>query len=116
MSIINRSALLVFHKKPLIDWQNEIYPTDLMEYEDTMKSHDHAHVYLTPEFDFEDEFNKWLQKNYKIVFEDILSDWCTDDKLWPKNLSFKLFGEWFHFIYQSMVIDTLESEIERDED
>jgi hypothetical protein len=51
----------------------------------------------------------------KKYFIDVLADWCVDEKLWPKDLTYKLFKEWFHINYQSMVIDALDEPIEVDD-
>jgi hypothetical protein len=116
MSIINRSTIILFHKKPLIEWQNSIFPDDTMEYEEDFFKNDMAHVYLIPELDFEENLELYLKENFEHIFEDVLEDWCTDDKLWPKKLTYAMFKDWFHINYQSMVIDTLDEPIVKDEE
>ncbi|PJE00678.1 MAG: hypothetical protein CK427_13070 [Leptospira sp.] len=116
MSIINRSTIILFHKKPLIEWQNSIFPEDTMEYEEDFFQNDQAHVYLIPEFDFEENVDTWLKENYIHIFEDVLEDWCTNEALWPKNLTYAMFKDWFHINYQSMVLDTLDEPIIKDDD
>ena len=115
MYVINRSTLILFHKLPLIEWQNKIFPDDQMEYEPNFFQNDMAHVYLTPEFESDEEFENWMKENFVEIFIDVLADWCVDEKLWPKDLTYKLFKEWFHINYQSMVIDTLDEPIEVDD-
>ncbi len=107
MSLINRNVFLLSPKKPLFDWCNEIFPDDPMEFNRKPFGYDQAHAYLIPELDSPLHFEKWIQKYYHQFFEDQLEGWCTDETLWPKKLTFKMFQDWFDISYQSMVIDTI---------
>jgi hypothetical protein len=90
MSFINRDAMIIIPKKPLFEWQSKIFPESELELSEDPFSHDGGHIYL--------------------------DGWCTDEKLWPVDLSFREFKKWFYVIYQSSVEDILEDEpLERDE-
>ncbi|MBE7413296.1 MAG: hypothetical protein HS129_14755 [Leptospiraceae bacterium] len=110
MSIINRDVFLLSPKKPLFDWSNKIFPDDPIKFDRKPFDHDEAHAYLIPELDSPKDFKKWIQKNYRQFFEEQLFGWCTDETLWPRKLTFKMFQDWFDISYQSMVFDTIPDE------
>jgi hypothetical protein len=116
MSSINRDIMIIIPKKPLIDWQNTIFPENPLSTDIDPFKPDEGTAFLIPEMDAPEEFEKWIKKNYKIFFEGMLDEWCTDENLWPKNLTYKMFREWFTVMYQSMLIDTLDMPIIREDD
>lgn len=116
MSLINRDAMIVFPKQSLYDWQNRIFPEDLISIGTDPFGHEEGHVFLIPQMDDSAHFEKWIKKNYKDFFENLLFEWCTDESLWPSNRTYKMFIEWFHVSYQSMVQDTIGTPIEQDEE
>ena len=52
-----------------------------------------ATVYLV-EVEDEDELAGWLARHYEELFEEELRGWYTDPKLWPRDRSLELLGEW----------------------
>ena len=116
MSLINRDAMIIYPKQPLYDWMNLIF-TEKLNFDDKdYFGHERGTVFLIPELEDFEHFEKWIQKNFKEFFEESLNGWCTEESLWPKKRNHKLFREWFHVTYQSMVIDVLEESIEHEED
>ena len=103
---INRDAVVIFPKQPLLDWANTIFPDDKAECPKLM-AHDEANVYLIPETNNPEDALKEVKANFELFFEEELNNWCVDDNLWPKKLTWKMFNDWFHFSVQSMVIDVL---------
>lgn len=113
-SDINRSALIVQVKKPFLDWliytskeydppEDELDPA-LLETE----GFDSKYVYLIPVYDDINGYEKYLKKNYQIIFKHELSGWYTDPKMWPKDRSWAVFQKWFAYEIQSMVFDMVE--------
>lgn len=45
---INRDAVIIFPKQPLMDWVNTIFPEEKIECPQIM-THDEANIYLIPE-------------------------------------------------------------------
>ena len=45
---------------------------------------------------------------WKIFFEHSLNEWFTDETMWPKNRTRKMFHEWFDIEFHSMVWDMEE--------
>jgi len=104
---INRDALILFPKQALIDWVNYTFPDDPVGLPKLM-GHDEGNIYLLPETDHYGEGIELLKKNFKEIFKEELFAWCIDEEFWPKNLTWKLFEEWFHYSIQSMVMDTVD--------
>ena len=57
----------------------------------------------------------YYDKRYKQLFESEIEDWYTDESLWPKNRTRKLFDEWFDVDCHSVLIDTVDGKIIDDE-
>jgi hypothetical protein len=49
------------------------------------------------------------------LFEAELEGWYTDPSMWPQELTWKLFCEWFDVEYHTVLIDTVGDEIYDDE-
>jgi hypothetical protein len=111
---INRDVLILFPKQPLFDWVNYIFPDDKMICPIPMK-HDEGDIFLIPEFDHPDDAIEYLKENFIDFFEQQLFDWTTDENLWPENLTWEMFEDWFHYSIQSMVMDTLDEDIEKED-
>ncbi len=111
---INRNVLILFSKQPLFDWVNSIFPDNKKVYKQAM-SHDAGSVFLIPEFDHPNEAIEFIKENFVVFFEHELFGWITDEDLWPDNLSWEMFESWFYYSIQSVVMDTLDDEIMKDD-
>ncbi len=116
MEPINRNAIIVCAKKPLIDWVNSIDKVHPIKYRDPL-SYDESTIYLIEELETEEDFQEWLRENYAEIFEEELFGWITDESLWPQQRTFELFNRWILVSWQSMVVDlNPEVPIEYDEE
>lgn len=105
--MINRAAVVVHAKMPVVEWINEVDPS----YEITLEEvNDEATVFLISEDDSE-EFELWIENNFLTIFEEELEGWYTDRGLWPEDLTLELFNEWFHLSLHSVVEDMGDTEI-----
>ncbi|MDA3892265.1 MAG: hypothetical protein PF517_11435 [Salinivirgaceae bacterium] len=111
---INRDMLIIFPKQPLMDWVNYIF-TDYKHECPKPLEHDQGNTYLIPEFDHPDDAVQFVKQNFKRFFENELFDWSTDEKDWPEKLTWELFEKWFHYSVQSLVMDTVEGNIEKED-
>ena len=112
--LINRNAVILKAKQPVLDWSNNL--PDLDELNLTLdRMREECHVYLIPEHISSDHVRKYLQKNHKYLFEMELWSWCTNPELWPKKRDFNTFKKWFDIEIHSMVIDTLDEVIMKEE-
>jgi len=105
---VNRTALVIKPNKPYFDWLNSIenLPDDPDIYSDT-------DIYLLPDFDDLDQMQKWIKKNFDIIFCDQMNHWYTDESLWIQNRTFKLFTQWFDYSLHTMVWDTLDKPVSK---
>lgn len=109
MQIINRDALRVTPKKPLIDWVNSIDPVHPVQFRDATH-HDASTTYLIEELDSQEDFQEWIKENYVEIFEQELFSWIMDDSQWPEPLTYELFTEWIEVSWNSMVFDLNDSD------
>ena len=116
MSLINRCSMIIYPLPPFYEWQNELFPDNLLKIPEELLTNDKATVFLIPDFETEVEFYKWLKTNYKIFFEGLVEGWITDRSLWPKKINYELFNKWFHVSFHTMVYDTLETPIKKEDD
>ena len=111
--MLNRAAVILKYKEPAIKWINDADP-----YNDdpgiTKESvNEERTVYLISDYDADgpDAVDRWIKRNWKILFEAELEDWYTDPDLWPKKLTLKLFRAWFTVECHTVLHDTVGGEI-----
>jgi len=107
---INRNAIIIKPKQPLLDWANAIFPGSPV----TLESISEGTVYLVKERDSNEQIKKWLQKNFDEIFQNELNNWHTDEKDWPTKRTFKNFVEWFDVEIHSVVLDLEDDEVTKD--
>jgi hypothetical protein len=78
MAIINRCAVGISPRPPLIDWTRRVSGEEAISWQEN----DHG-LYLLPPYEDDEEGWEILQKVYGTIFEKELSSWCTDPQLWP---------------------------------
>jgi len=88
MNSINRQIAIIKPMKPYVDWINELPGSD-EPYNIESLSND-CTALLLPQFDYQDESHKFIEKIYKRLFEIELDSWSTDKKAWPKNRTYNL--------------------------
>ena len=94
MKTINRTAITIIPKKPYIDWANgfkdngpKLEPSSV-----------HATTLLIPTKYDEFNYEQFIKKKYKIIFEEELAAWMDAPHLWPKNRDYNNFKKWFEVI------------------
>ena len=112
MPSINRQALLLAPRPPLLEWVNGIFPESPLETDMDPLEHDNATIYLIPEFYSIEESLEWLEQNYIHFFEMELMGWCEDESLWPEDRSWDRFQEWFYNSVISVVEKNVDGAIE----
>jgi hypothetical protein len=114
---INRTAVVIKAKQPLVNWINTT-PKAREE-----KGHvftlaeinEDCEVLLLPDFDTIEEVMGQMRPLKTEIFEDALDEWQTDENFWPQNRSEEMFDIWFGLEIHSMVDDTVDEPIERDD-
>ena len=74
-------------------------------------------VYLISDEDGDstDAVERWIKRNYKVLFEVELEGWYTDEALWPKKRTLKLFRDWFDVECHTVLLDTVGDLINDDD-
>jgi hypothetical protein len=103
---VNRHAIVVKPKQPLLNWINALYP-------DMAEDGSETTIYLVKQRnDFEDT-EKWLKRNFNKIFENELNGRRTDENDWPQKRTYKLFTEWFDTEIHTEILDIEESLIRK---
>jgi hypothetical protein len=116
---LDRSAFCIIAKKPALDW---IIETEKNEPNDVIqlgamnwsldKVNEEPSVFLLPseiELLSKNEQIKIWKKAKKRAFEEFLSSFCSDEKLWPVNVNETLFDQWFSVKPMGIIYDIMDS-------
>jgi len=71
-------------------------------------------VILLPVVDSDEQAESFIKDIFQDLFELELSSWIVVDEMWPENITYKMFLEWFDVEFHSMVFDSLIDDIEKD--
>ncbi|HBE02900.1 MAG TPA: hypothetical protein DC049_10570 [Spirochaetia bacterium] len=78
-------------------------------------SNDESTVYLIKETGlYEPTIKERLASCFKDIFYEELAGWFTNKSKWPKSITWKEFESWFHISFQSVVLDTIDEDIEHE--
>jgi len=115
--MLNRAALLLRYKEPAIRWINEADPSPSGNDITLEDANLERSVYLISDDDADtaEAVRRWVEANFRALFETELESWYTEPDLWPSQLSLKLFDDWFSVECHSMLFDTVGGVIEDDE-
>jgi hypothetical protein len=64
----------------------------------------------------ENDYEVYLEKTFKTIFEDQLESWTTNCNEWPSKRTYKIFKEWFDVYCSDIIWDFGDDEIKHDED
>ena len=100
MSPLNRCALTLRPRRPMLDWIRPF--ASVLEVQEICQ---HESLYLLP--CFEDQAQAWqrLEQVSHRVFQAELELWCRDPACWPEDLSFSAFQRWFAVAFHPLVED-----------
>jgi hypothetical protein len=112
MFLINRSVAIIKPKQPYIDWANSVVDEDEQYSVDDFSTD--CSVILLPVVDSDEHAEVFIKEMFQDVFEMELLSWMADDEIWPENITYKMFQEWFDVEFHSMVFDLFQDDIEKD--
>src|SRR4051794_2914816 len=115
MYAVNRLAVLMRWKAPMLQWVNGL-PSDgsFTEFgQDEVD--DEATVFLIPDFEHLEEAETYLDELKPMLFETELESWSEDRKQWPAFRNKMMFDEWFEIRISSMTMDLVEEPLERED-
>lgn len=110
-SSLNRTAIVVSYKQPMVDWMNDVFSEDPV---DTKEEDFDNTIYLLPQFDDLTGVENYLRKHYEDIVGLELFDWVTDDSMWPKDWTYEKFKEWFDVKIHTTIVDVCKKEIIRE--
>lgn len=53
-----------------------------------------SQVYLVDASEDGDDPEKLIKRNFKVIFEEELAGWYTDEEAWPKKMDLRVFKQW----------------------
>ncbi|MFM8605970.1 MAG: hypothetical protein ACKOBY_10710 [Cyanobium sp.] len=98
MVVVNRCAVAVAARRPMLDWSRPFLTREDME-----GLGDEQSLYLLPTWDDGPELEQRLQERWSAIFEAELELWCRDRQLWPSPRSYPMFLEWFELRFFPLV-------------
>ena len=109
---IDRSVAIIKPKQPFVDWANSVgdeeEPYSISDFSTDCS------VILLPVVDSDEQAEAFIKDMYQDLFELELLSWIVIDDMWPENITYKMFLEWFDVEFHSMVFDSLIDDIEKD--
>ncbi len=114
--LVYRCAVIVKPKKPFLDWLNGIELSVSTSLEELQRD---CHAYLVPDYEevdvIETAIEKYLKLHYSDIFINELNAWYTDERKFPR-ITYSLFLEWFEISMNTMIYDTVDLPIEKDDE
>ena len=107
---INRTAVIIVGKQSFYDWVNKVFPEDDSM---TLDSVVEYNSYLLESYSYFEEPKEALKNYWKTIFENELTEMCTDKNEWPE-MSWRLFNSYFQCHFSSMVYDLDKSSLKRE--
>ena len=115
MYAVNRLAVHIRWKKPMLDWVNSLPNEGKYTEFGENDVDDEATVFLIPDFENLEEAEEYLDELKPMLFETELESWTDERKRWPAFRNKKMFDEWFDARLSSMTLDLVEEPLERED-
>ena len=112
--MVNRAAIILRYREPFVRWINESDPYNDSPNISMEDANREKTIYLISD-DAGDDYERWIDLNYEVLFEDELEGWYTDESLWPQERTKELFDEWFAVECHTVIHDTVGGDIIDDE-
>ncbi|MFZ0406588.1 MAG: hypothetical protein WAM11_00535, partial [Cyanobium sp.] len=100
MTVINRCAIGIGPRQPLIDWIRQVSGDPDVHWEANEDG-----LYLVPVYENDIEAISILENTYERIFKAELESWSRDPASWPSPRTFALFQEWFEIRFYYLVED-----------
>ena len=114
MNFINRGVVILKPKSPFVDWANSTGDGNLVLTLGEIAGDSTA--YLVPEIEGDGELREYLEQSHLMLFEQELFEWSRDESHWPITRDLSTFMEWFDIEFYSTVIDSVDGDIEIEEE
>jgi hypothetical protein len=104
MQRLDRMAVVVMPREPLLDWVNTVSPEEPVWVDELA---DRANVYFIPRYETLDDAEAHMRGSFDEIFCNELAEWFDDESRWPEKRTYEMFTEWFDVFYDVVVFDTL---------
>jgi hypothetical protein len=112
---INRSLVFVIPKQPALDWIVAADPLPLNMTLDEVRSEVDGYLVSQEKVETTEDAQRWVYRRWEMFFDQFLNEWYTDETLWPKKRTLKMFKEWFDIRYHAMLWDLIDEPIEHED-
>lgn len=105
--MINRGAVLLRYREPMVEWVNSSHPIEDGDEKISMEElNADRTLYLVDDRDAE-EIEDWISLNFHQLFETELEDWSENEDIWPQDRSIENFLKFFTVECHGLIIDTV---------
>ena len=111
MKVVNRGVVIVKPKQPFLDWLGTLPDPNVLTLDQLQED---CTAFLISDADAEN-LDRWLRRNYPILFEEQLGGWWTDPTRWPAKRDLRTFRAWFAVEVHSVVVDLIPGDIIRED-
>lgn len=113
----NRIVVIVTPRAPLVDWMNRVF-SDVADPVTLQEAREDPNAFLIPvrPDEYDTPGARWLKRNWSVIFEQMLRDWCVDESAWPIARTRKMFDQWCEIREHHVVLDCTSEPLEYTED
>ena len=113
----NRIVVIVTPRAPLVDWMNRVF-SDVADPVTLEQAQEDPNAFLVPvrPDEYDTPGARWLKRNWSVIFDQMLRDWCVDESVWPSPRTRKMFDQWCELREHSVVLDCTDEPLEYTED
>jgi hypothetical protein len=113
----NRIVVIVTPRAPLVDWMNRVF-SDVADPVTLEQAQEDPNAFLVPvrPDEYDTPGARWLKRNWSVIFDQMLRDWCVDESAWPSPRTRKMFDQWCELREYSVVLDCTDEPLEYTED
>ncbi len=113
---INRNLVLIVPKQAALDWIRSVdsQPIEGLTL-DELRQEQEAYLISQDIINTPEQAERWALQRFSVLFASFLDSWFTDQALWPKRRTRKMFLEWFEVQYHSTIWDLSTDPLEHDE-
>ncbi len=117
MLAISRSLVTVKPTGNYIEWAMEVAPPareDRDSFREEVESNGNAYLIEDPDTEDINEARALLARHWRAIANEEFEAWWTDEAEWPELKDFADFERFFMWSHVEMVLDTLDTKIEKE--
>ena len=109
--VVEKSIVVLKPKQPFLEWINMNLATSTETLLDLASIRIDCNSYMIPEINEIEDGIAFVDEYFESLFQMELASWSEDQNMWPKELTLKMFWEWFDVEFHSMLIDSLDEDL-----